>query len=109
MREPNTIPDIRRLNAPNQLPTPDGYWVVPGLLLAGESPGDRMEAEARRKLRRFLDGGITYFLDLTEEDEGLEPYAGLLQDEAAARGQSDVHHRAPNVVNIGMRWIHPAS
>ncbi len=73
MREPNTIPDIRRLNAPNQLPTPDGYWVVPGLLLAGESPGDRMEAEARRKLRRFLMEESRTSLDSRRRMKGSNP------------------------------------
>ena len=38
---------------------------------------------------------MTFFLDLTEEDEGLEPYALLLQEEAIKRDQKVVHRRLP--------------
>jgi len=75
-------------------PIPDAYWVIPGRLLAGEYPGARQEAEARQKVRRFLDAGITFFLDLTQEGE-LAPYAPLLKEEAAARQMAVEHHRAP--------------
>ncbi len=61
-------------------PIPDSYWLVPGKLLAGEYPGAQAEAEARMKLRAFLDAGVTCFLDLTEEDEGLRPYSPLLRE-----------------------------
>ena len=50
-------------------PIPDAYWVVPGQLLAGEYPGAKDTAAARRKLRLFLDAEFTFFLDLTEEGE----------------------------------------
>ena len=76
-------------------PIDDSYWLVPGKLLAGEYPGARTKDEARRKLRSFLDAGVTFFLDLTEEDEGLEPYAPLLQEEATARERKVVHRRLP--------------
>ncbi len=89
------MPDTRRLNAPGQLPTPDSYWVVPGRLLAGEYPGAKAEAEARPKLRRFLDTGVTFFLDLTEAGEPLSPYAPLLQEEAAGRNVVAEHNRMP--------------
>ncbi len=73
-------------------PIPDSYWVVPGRLLAGEYPGARLEREARVKLRRLLVAGVTFFLDLTEEDE-LAPYAGLVAEEAQARGSRAQHER----------------
>jgi len=76
-------------------PIDDSYWLVPGRLLAGEYPGARTKDEARRKLRSFLDAGVNFFLDLTEEDEGLEPYAPLLQEEAVARERKVVHRRLP--------------
>src|SRR5262245_59221501 len=76
-------------------PVTDSFWLVPGRLLAGEYPGARTKEEARRKLRSFLDAGVTFFLDLTEEDEGLEPYAPLLQEEANARKRNVVHRRLP--------------
>src|SRR5262249_29489996 len=51
--------------------------------------------EGGRKLGSFLGAGVTFFLDLTEEDEGLEPYAPLLQEEATARERKVVHRRLP--------------
>ncbi len=76
-------------------PIDDSYWLVPGRLLAGEYPGATTKDEARQKLRSFLDAGVDFFLDLTEEDEGLEPYAPLLQEEAFARDRTVVHLRLP--------------
>lgn len=77
-------------------PIPDSYWVVPGKLLAGEYPGAPAADPARRKLRRLLDAGITYFLDLTEAGEhDLHPYAALLQGEASALGRAVEHRRMP--------------
>ncbi len=75
------------------LPHPNTYWVTPGRLLAGEYPGAWSEREARDRLRRYLDVGITYFLDLTDEADGLEPYAPLLHVEAEARGIAVAHKR----------------
>ena len=66
-------------------PIPDSYWVEPGKLLAGEYPGALDESEARAKVRLFLNAGVTYFVDLTEEGE-LEPYDWLLAEEAVELG-----------------------
>lgn len=73
------------------LPIPESYWVVPGLLLAGEYPYSFVEEEGRARLRAFLDAGIRLFVDLTEAKESgrtgpLDPYAKVLQEEAAALG-----------------------
>jgi len=73
------------------LPIPESYWVVPGLLLAGEYPYAYSEEEGRARLRAFLDAGVRLFVDLTEARESgrtgvLEPYAEALEEEAAARG-----------------------
>jgi len=76
-------------------PIDDSYWLVPGRLLAGEYPGAKTKTEARRKLRSFLDAGVDFFLDLTEEGEGLEPYATLLEEEAMARDRRVVYQRLP--------------
>ncbi|HET7203482.1 MAG TPA: ADP-ribosylglycohydrolase family protein [Steroidobacteraceae bacterium] len=60
------------------VPAPDGaprrpvdetYWVVPGRLLVGAHPGSRSRAQAMDRLRRFLETGVTCFIDLTEPDE----------------------------------------
>ncbi|MEY2920793.1 MAG: hypothetical protein RL261_2098 [Pseudomonadota bacterium] len=45
------------------------YWVAPGRLLVGEHPGSRSRAQSMERLRRFLEAGITCFIDLTEPDE----------------------------------------
>jgi len=81
-------------------PTPDSYWVgdapPAGRLLAGEYPGAKDPAAAQRKLERFLDAGVTTFIDLTEEGEyDLRPYAATAGRLAAARGQTLTHLRWP--------------
>lgn len=86
------------------LPTPDAYEVVfteifhplptHVRLLAGEYPSAKEINEARAKYMRFLEAGITYFLDLTEAGEyNLRPYAAEVQQMAAARGQDITHQR----------------
>ncbi len=77
----------------NKSPVTDCFWLVPGKLMAGEYPGATTKDEARHKLRSFLDAGVGFFLDLTEENEGLEPYAPLLQEEAIARKRTVIHKR----------------
>ena len=69
---------------PPPKPDPNTYWVEPAKLLAGEYPGAPDPEEARRRLRRFLAAGVRHFIDLTEVGE-LEPYAGLLAEEADSR------------------------
>lgn len=75
------------------LPIPESYWVVPGLLLAGEYPFSFDEEAGRDRLRAFLDSGIRLFVDLTEAKESgrtgpLDPYVESLLEEATARGLS---------------------
>lgn len=66
------------MRAQSDRPIPNSYWVRPGFLLAGEYPTMCAgEEEDRAMLRRFLDAGVSLFLDLTEWGE-LEPYAPLL-------------------------------
>jgi protein-tyrosine phosphatase len=59
-------------------PIPDAYWVVPGRLLAGEYPGAKLDEDALPRLAAFAAAGVMSFVDLTEEREGLTPYARLL-------------------------------
>jgi len=54
------------------------YWVVPGKLLAGEYPIDKDEATSQEKINALLDIGISVFVDLTEEHEGLRSYTSLI-------------------------------
>lgn len=62
-------------------PLPNSYWVVPGLILAGEYPGDPDETEARARLARLNAAGIDSFVDLTEDGE-LPPYRHMLPEGA---------------------------
>jgi hypothetical protein len=72
------------MKPPSSRPTPiaDSYWLIEGKLLAGEYPGHRDDDRAREKLRRVLEAGIRSFVDLTEVDDPLEPYEGLLKEVA---------------------------
>ena len=74
-------------------PIRDCYWVKPGGLLAGEYPGARRPAEGRERLCSFLRAGVQVFIDLTEAEGHLEPYAGLLADESERLGVDARHLR----------------
>lgn len=93
------------------LPTPehpDCYWVEPGMLLAGEYPGDKAEPMARAKLRALVDIGVRTFIDLTEEGEnGLRPYAPMLED-IGGEGVALSHVRLPiaDVTVPTALWMH---
>jgi len=50
-------------------PFPRPYWVIPGLLLAGEYPGAKEQNEAEQKLSDLLDAEIRQIIDLMEPDE----------------------------------------
>ncbi len=54
------------------------YWVDPGKFLAGEYPGDKDDEAAREKVNVLIQAGVTAFIDLTEENEGLLPYSHLV-------------------------------
>lgn len=56
----------------------DGYWIEDGRLLGGPYPGAPNPAQARDRLAGLVAFGVRTFLDLTEADEGLQPYARLL-------------------------------
>ena len=59
-------------------PIPNSYWIKPGRFAAGEYPGAPTTAEAAKKLRVLLTAGIDHSIDLTEQHEGLTPYAQTL-------------------------------
>jgi polymorphic toxin system DSP-PTPase phosphatase-like protein len=67
-------------------PIPDSYWLIDGLLLAGEYPGTSDPDATREKLAKFLDAGIRTFVDLTETREPLQTYEPILRELAAGRG-----------------------
>jgi len=54
------------------------YWVVENQFFAGEYPRNLDEKSSLDKLGSMIKGGVSAFIDLTEEYEGLEPYSHLL-------------------------------
>ena len=74
-------------------PLANTYWVEPGRFAAGEYPGAWDRGEAAARLRTLLRAGIDCFIDLTQQDEGLEPYAAIAAQEAGRLGAEFVHQR----------------
>ncbi|RME51585.1 MAG: hypothetical protein D6790_19765 [Caldilineae bacterium] len=75
-------------------PNANTYWVNEHLL-AGEYPGHKDEAVARRKLAAYLEAGVTCFVDLTEAQEPLAPYSHLLPSHSPSTGRPVRYHRHP--------------
>lgn len=68
---------IKALQVQPPRPNDCTYWVTDNLL-AGEHPTDEYE-DSRQKLKQYLHRGITYFVDLTGEEDD---YYDLLLEEA---------------------------
>ena len=66
---PRTVPTAPDGDWMRTRPIDESYWVVPGRLLVGAYPGSRSRANAMERLRRFLEAGVTCFVDLTEAAE----------------------------------------
>jgi protein-tyrosine phosphatase len=78
---------------PSTGPIPDSYWLIDGMLLAGEYPGTYRDADTREKLTKFLDAGIRTFIDLTETREPLTKYDGVLRELSEQRKIETRHLR----------------
>jgi predicted protein tyrosine phosphatase len=76
---------------------PASYWVVHGRLLAGEYPGSSENAGARARIASLVVGkGVSFFMDLTERGEnGLRPYANLLEGTCGRNGIPVAYDRIP--------------
>ena len=85
----------------SERPIPNSYWLVPSRFAAREYPGDRYPDTAAAKLRTLLEAGIDYFVNLTEQDEELEPYAEIARMQALAAGLSITHERHP-IADLGV-------
>ena len=62
----------------SQRPHNNCYWLLPGLLLAGEYPAARGINESTRKLSAIVSAGIRHFIDLTERRDLVLDYEALL-------------------------------
>lgn len=56
-----------------RVPFSDTYWVSPGKLLAGVTPGSADPDASRRNLTALVSAGIRHIIDLTEEKETGRP------------------------------------
>jgi protein-tyrosine phosphatase len=71
------------------------YWLLPGLVLAGEYPASRDPARpemTQTRITALLDAGVREFVDLTSAAEALPPYSEAI-DQAAARLEVEVIHQ----------------
>ncbi len=85
-------------------PIENSYVIAGTSLAAGEYPGDKPDpgdAGARHKLTRFLDAGITAFVDLTQPADGLAPYASTLHAISSER-DIDVRHDPMGIRDMGV-------
>ena len=73
----------------------DAYWVT-GALAAGRYPGSEDERTAAEQIARLERSGVTRFVDLTHEDDCLQPYAHLLR--------SAVRHERP-IPDLGLPTV----
>jgi hypothetical protein len=75
-------------------PTPikHSYWVLPGKFLAGEYPRELRVQASKEKIDALIQAGVTAFIDLTEDRDGLEPYAPLFE---AHPSKGVTHKRFP--------------
>ena len=66
--------------------TPQHYTIEEGKLYGGEYPGMRLPASAKERLRSLIDKGVRTFIDLTDPEDGMAPYEGLLEELANETG-----------------------
>lgn len=59
-------------------PIENCYWVIPGKFLAGEYPRDKDKNSSISKIRSLIEAGVSAFIDLTKDNEGLLPYTELI-------------------------------
>lgn len=89
------------MKSDSTLPHGNCYWIEPGRFLAGKYPLVGKKKDRREQTRKFLDAGITYFIDLTEKRElktkggKRYPYAEELKKAAQKRGMKLRHKRMP--------------
>ena len=77
-------------------PHDNTYWLLPGLLLAGEHPVASRTMNLKNRLVSYLDCGVREFVDLTEPGE-VANYEGVLRELADRRGLDVGYRRFPVV------------
>ncbi len=78
------------------VPIENCYWVLQGKLLAGGYPGAHSKREAKERLERFLETGVSAFVDLTYPGEfGIKPYDSFLLESAGNGGPRSEYRRFP--------------
>ena len=77
------------------VPITNTYWVLSRQLLAGEYPGDCDQQVAETRISALLDAGIRTVMDLTEENEIVPGYSGLLRALAEDRRTEMTYMRVP--------------
>ena len=76
--------------------TDGGYYRVHDHLLAGQYPGAWGSQGPKAAVRRLIDAGVTFFLDLTQEGEkGLPSYASWLQRAGSGAKRAVYYRRMP--------------
>ena len=82
------------LNDP-QLPHGNCYAVVPDKFQAGEYPirAGAHDTRSKRRMERLLRYGVTSFVDLTREEDGLIPYESLAIATARKSGKKCTYRR----------------
>jgi ADP-ribosylglycohydrolase/protein-tyrosine phosphatase len=63
------------------------YWVLPGRFLAGEYPRTPDRDGSIVKLKALVAAGVTLFVDLTTDADGLAPYTALLEEVSKGSAQ----------------------
>jgi hypothetical protein len=82
------------METPDTRPHQNSYWIHSGTLMAGEYPSHPVAGNAKARIARHIESGISFFLDLTEEHE-LAPYTPHLPSHHPVSGLPVVHHRMP--------------
>ncbi len=96
-----TLSPVVAMEMAYEFPHCNCYWVEEGRILAGKYPLIGKKEEQEEQIRKFLDAGINYFVDLTERKElktnggKQNPYAEELKKAAQKRGMKFRHKRMP--------------
>lgn len=92
MNEDST--SVLTLNDQPPRPNVNTYWVTNNFI-AGEYPADkRGETASREKLRRYLEIGVDFFVDLTREGEK-QSYQRILKEESTKANVRARYRRLP--------------